>query len=178
MTGGELCGKLAGAPRSAAWATDTLTAMLDRAHRDHWELFDLVARRLAQRHKLALTEYMAALAARRPVIDKLIHRPRGKQRPTVTLMAGLPTRFAPRPVLATPRRPPRRISARRPRGVLRILGQLALELLHPRLQLLDTPVHSQKDFDYRLAPRVIDRLRLNALHTPIFDEAELCPPTH
>jgi hypothetical protein len=137
-----------------------------------------VARRLAQRHKVAFAEYMAAVAARRPVLDELIHRPRGKQRAPVTLMAGLPTRLAPRPVLATPRHPPRRISARRLRGVLRILGQLALEFLHPRLQLLDTPVHSQKDFDYRLAPRLIDRLRLNALHAQIFDGAELCPPTH
>ena len=53
-----------------------------------------------------------------------------------------------------------------------------LELLDTRLQLLDAEIHRQQDFDYGLTPRVIDRLRLSALHSLIFDKAELCPPTH
>ena len=46
------------------------------------------------------------------------------------------------------------------------------------LQLLDPAIHRQEDLHNGLPTRVIDRLRLGALHTPIFDGAQLCPPTH
>src|SRR5271156_6629186 len=72
----------------------------------------------------------------------------------------------------------RRIRARWQRGVARALAQLALELLNARLELMDAAIHRQQHFNHGLTPRVIDRLRLSALHTPIFDKAELCPPTN
>jgi hypothetical protein len=178
MASSDLAGEQPRAASAAARAAHTLAAMLDDTDRDHGQLFDLMARGLAHRQPARLAEHMAAVAAPRPVIDELIDRPRGKQRPAVTLMPRLAARFASRTILPAPRRAPRGIRARRPRRVLRVLGQLTLELLHPRLELHDTPVHRQKDFDYSLAPRVIDRFRLNALHAQIFDGAQLCPPTH
>ena len=45
-----------------------------------------------------------------------------------------------------------------------LLLQLALELLDPRLELLDAAVHPQQHLDDDLSPRVVDRLRLSALH--------------
>src|SRR5664280_2126230 len=45
-----------------------------------------------------------------------------------------------------------------------------------RLELLDPAIHRQQHLNDRLTSSVIDRLSLGALHTPIFDEAELCPP--
>jgi len=178
MASGDLAGKQPRAASTAARTAHTLAAMLDDADRDDRQLFDLMVCRLTHRHPEAFAEYMAAIAARRPVIDDLIDRPRWQHRAPTALMAWLPARIAPRTVLPAPRCSPRGISAGRPRRVPRILGELTLELLDPHLQLLDTPVHRQQDFDYSLTPRPIDRLRLRTLHTPIFDEAKLCPPTH
>ena len=39
-------------------------------------------------------------------------------------------------------------------------------------------IHRQKHLDYSPTPRVIDRLSIRALHTPEFDDVQLCPPTH
>jgi hypothetical protein len=36
-------------------------------------------------------------------------------------------------------------------------------------------IHRQQRLNDAFLPRVIDRLRLSALHTTEFDEAELCP---
>jgi hypothetical protein len=176
MAGGELFRELACATSAAPGAAHTLAAMLGDQDRDHWELFDLMARRLAHRHPVALAEHVAAVAARRPVINEFIHSPRGKQRPPMTLMPRLPSGLAPRPVLPSPRGAPGRFSARWPRGVPRVLGQLTLELLNPRLKLLNTAIHLQQHLDYSLTPRVIDRFRLNALHATKFDGTQLCPP--
>jgi hypothetical protein len=70
------------------------------------------------------------------------------------------------------------IRTRGTRGVPRVLGQLALEFLNPRLQLLNPAIHRQQDFDYSLTPGVIDRFRLNALHANRFDSTQLCSPTN
>lgn len=115
MALGDLPGKLAGAASTTPGAAHALAAMLSDLDRDHGELFDLVARGLAHRHPVALAEHVATVAAPRPVIDELIDRPRGKQRTPVTLMTGLPARFAPRTILPPPRRSPQWIRARRPR---------------------------------------------------------------
>ena len=92
-------------------------------------------------------------------------------------MPRLRTRPAPRRILAPLRRRPWRVRARRTRRITRATTQLALKLLHPRLELLDTTIHRKQNFNYSLTPSVIDRLRLRALHATRFDEAELCPPT-
>jgi hypothetical protein len=55
-------------------------------------------------------------------------------------------------------------------------SQLALQLLHPRLELPNSAIHRQQYLDHSLTPRVIDRFRLNPIPTPRFDEAESCPP--
>src|SRR5665811_1671320 len=137
-----------------------------------------MAHRLTHAEQLTRSEHVAALATLRPVLDELIHRACRQQLAAVALMPRLSALRTPRAILS-PRKPPlaRRIRARRQRGVTRTLSQLPLQLLHPRLQLLDTQVHRQQNLDYSLTPRVINRLRLRALHTPRFDEAELCPPT-
>jgi hypothetical protein len=114
MAGGELFGKLAGAPGSAAGAAHTLTAMLDDPDRDHRQLFDLMVCGLAHRHPVRLAKDVSTPAQAGPMVDDLVHRPRWQQRPPTTLMAGLPTRFAPRTILPASRRAPRRIRARRP----------------------------------------------------------------
>src|SRR5665811_778967 len=134
-----------------------------------------MAHRLTHAEQLTRSEHVAALATLRPVLDELIHRACRQQLAAVALMPRLSALRTPRAILS-PRKPPlaRRIRARRQRGVTRTLSQLPLQLLHPRLQLLDTQVHRQQNLDYSLTPRVINRLRLRALHTPRFDEAELC----
>jgi hypothetical protein len=43
-------------------------------------------------------------------------------------------------------------------------------------ELLDPAIHRQKDFNDGLASGVIDRLGFSAVHTLVFDGAELCPP--
>jgi hypothetical protein len=149
--------------------------MLNHTHRDRRELFDLVARRLAHRAALLRGEHMPAAAARRPVLDYLVDCPRWQQRPAVPLVAILGALLAATGIL-TPRRGAGQVRTRRARGVARALPQLSLELLHPRLQLLDTPVHPQQNLDNSLTPSVIDRLRLSALHNPRFDTPGLCPP--
>src|ERR1700683_271786 len=137
-----------------------------------------MACRLAHAEELAHSEGMAALAALRPVLDDIIHHACRQQLAAVTLV---PRLGAPRTLgaILSPHRPPlaRRIRARTQRGITRTASQLALQLLHPRLELPDTAIHRQQHLDYSLTPRAIDRLRLRALHTPRFDDAELCPPT-
>jgi hypothetical protein len=91
-------------------------------------------------------------------------------------MTGLGALFAPRSILAALRRTGRRIGARRNRGVARTAVQTTLELSDPlilasdpRRQHLDLGVHPQKHLHDRLTTSVIDRFRLNPLHTTGFD---------
>ena len=78
-----------------------------------------------------------------------------------------------------------RIGARGNRRVTRTAVQPTLKLRdplilarNPRGQRLNLSVHPQKHLNDRLTPSVIDRFRLNPLHTKRFDEAELYPPTN
>ena len=136
-------------------------------------------RRLTSRNALFLREHVAAATRHRPVVDKLVDYRRGQQLTTMTLVTRLPARGTARAVLATPtRRCPGPILARRQRRVARIATELALELLDPRLKLRDPTIHRQQHLDNRLTTGVIDRLRLSALHTQTFDNAQLCPPTN
>jgi len=171
-------GDLAGALRSAPRTAQPLTAMLGHPDRQLGQLLDLVAGRLGDRDQLGLAEHVPATAASRPVLDDLVDRRHRQQLPSVALMTGLAARLAPGAILAPPRCRAGRVRARRLRRVARVSLKLTLELLHPRLQLLDPPIHAQQHLDDNLASRVIDRLRLSPLHTPKFDSAELCPPTH
>ncbi len=174
----NLSGQLRPRTLPAARAAHTLSAMLHHDGRYDRQLFDLVALRLARRHALLWRELMSTVTALRPMLDNLVDRARRQQLTAVTLMAILGALLATRSVLAA-RLPAlaRRIRARGCRGVARAAIQLALQLLHPHFELLDAAIHRQQHLDYSLAPRVIDRLRLHALHTTRFDEAELCPPT-
>jgi len=53
------------------------------------QLLDLMARRVAVGHPLGLGEDVPAAAARRPVLDDLVERPRRQQRPALALMPRL-----------------------------------------------------------------------------------------
>ncbi len=94
MASSEVARKPARAPGSAPRATHTLAAMLGHSDRDHGQLFDLVARRLTQRYPVAFAEHIAAVTARRPMVDQLIDRPRRQKWAPVTLMPRLPAKFA------------------------------------------------------------------------------------
>jgi hypothetical protein len=135
--------------------------------------------RLTHTEQLARGKDVAAPAVLRPMLNHLIDRTRRQQLAAVTLVPRLSALRTPRAILS-PRRPPLawRIRARRQRRVTRAPRELTLQLSHPRFELLNTTIHRQQNLDYSLTPRVIDRLRLRALHTPTFAEAELRPPTH
>lgn len=156
--------------------------MLDHPHADYRQLLDLVTHRLAKPDTLAVSEEMAALTLRRPVLEHFIDRPCRQQWPALALMAGLSALRPTRGILPAPRWRTRWIGARRLRAITRTAIQPTLQLSdalilarYPRTQRLDLRVHPQQDINHRLAPSVIDRLRLNTLHTTTFDEAELCP---
>ena len=98
-------------------------------------------------------------------------------------MPGLSATPATRGALAPLRWATRRVRARRGRGVPRAAVQPPLELGDPlvltrdtRFQPADLLIHPQQHRNHNLAALVVDRLRLGALHTPVFDAAELCPP--
>src|ERR1039457_651351 len=132
---------------------------------------------------LVLRELVPAVAAIRPMINDLIDRPRRQQRTALALMPRLATLTATRRVLAAPRRRTRRIRARRLGTVARASVQAPLKLRDPLAlprdplrKLLDLAIHPQQHLNHDIAARVIDRLRLNPIHTPAFDTPELCPP--
>ena len=85
------------------------------------------ARGLTHLAALIDREDVTAATALGPVLDHLIHRAGRQQIAPPALVPGLGTLAATRAILAPswPRRP-RRIGARRQRGVARALGQLAL----------------------------------------------------
>ena len=160
-----------------------LRTVLDDSHRQLGELFDLVEHGLAHRIVFSLQKDMAALTARRPVFDHLVHRTRRQQIPSVPLVAGLPATAAYRGALAALWCLGRRVGTRRGGGVSRAAVQPPLKLSDPlvltsdmRLELLDPAIHRQQHLDHDLAPRVINRFRLDALHKQPFDAAGLCPP--
>ena len=179
--GRQLATRRATAPRAA----HVLAAMLDHPDRDRRQLFDLVTRRLTRGLALVDREDVAAGAALGPVLDHLIHRAGGQQIAPAALVAALGTLRAPRAVLASRGRLAGSIGARRSGGVARVAIQPALELLdplvlagHALLQPLDLSVHAQEHLDDDLAPRVIDGLRLSAVHALGFDAPGLCPLTN
>ena len=97
----------------------------------------------------------------------------------MTLVTRLPTLRTTRTILATPtRRHARRILTRRQRRITRGTTNPTLEPLDPRLKLRDPTIHRQQHLNNRFTPGVIDRLRLNPIHTTRFDNAQLCPPTN
>src|SRR5450432_3573715 len=154
--------------------------MLDHDRGDLRQLLHLMARRIARRDPLSLQEHMPARAALRPVHDYLIDGGPLQQLPTMPLMTRLSALALARPALG-PRRlralllAPR-IARRRTRRVPGVLRQLALQTIDPSRQLLNLTIHPQQHLDHDLAAGVIDRLSLAPVHTPRFDEAELCPP--
>ncbi len=119
------------ARRSAARATHPLRTMLRDRDRDHGQLLDLVAHRLAHSDPLVRGEDVTAATALGPMLDDLVDRPRRQQRPTLALMTRLGALPTPRRILATPGRAGGRIGARRKRGVARTTIQPPLELRDP-----------------------------------------------
>ena len=71
------------------------------------QLLDLMARRLTDRHQLALAEHPPAPACRWPMLDHLVNRPARQQLPTITLMPRLATLLPRRAVLLALARVPR-----------------------------------------------------------------------
>ena len=168
---GRLVGQRGACAPAALGATQALALVLGHPDGDRRQLFELVARRLADRDLLARAEDVAAAAAFRPVLDDLIDRPRRQQRTPVALVAILSAAFAPRRILATQRRR-ERIGARRSGGVPRGAVQLALKLSdllvlarHALLKPPDLLVHPKEDGHHNLAALIVDRLRLRPLHT-------------
>lgn len=95
-------------------------------------------------------------------------------------MTGLGALFATRWIFATLRRAGGRSGARGNRRVARAAVQSAFELRDPlilardpRGQHLNLGVHPQQHLDDRLAPSIINRLRLNPIHTSQFDAPAL-----
>ena len=165
-------------PLTAAGAAHTRAAMLGHVHRDLRQLFDLMARRLAHRDPLASAKTW-------PQSQRSASARRARRPPTAaTARDRAPHAQAGRPAHA--RSDPFRARGGAPGGselggneeLRELLRRARARASHPRFQLLDPAIHRQQHLDYRLTPRVIDRLRLNALHTPRFDAAELCPPTN
>lgn len=149
------------------------------------QLFYLVASGFATTFAVALGERVSAAATRRPVIDHLIDRARRQQVTPTAGMPRLPATATTRTPLSTLALTPRRISARRRRTITRAAIQPSLKLRNPlilpcntRLQPLDLLIHPQQNRHHNLAALVVDRLRLGALHNPIFDTTGLCPLTN
>ncbi len=87
--------------------------MLDHLRGDNGQLFDLVAKRLADREQLPCGERVTAFTVLRPVLDDLIHGRERQQLTAMTLMPGLGALRAPGRVLPTLRPLVRRIDTRR-----------------------------------------------------------------
>jgi hypothetical protein len=162
-----------------------MTPVLGDLDRDHGQLLHLPAHRLAHRDVLAHSEDVSTTTAIGPMLDHLIHRPRGQQRTPPAFVTGLSALFAPRCILAALRRGGRRIGARGNGRVARAAVQSALKLSDalilagdPRGQRLDLDIHPQQHLHDRLTTSVINRFRLNPLHTKRFDTPRSCPPTH
>jgi hypothetical protein len=153
-------------------------AMLGHDHADRRQLKDLAAAEPPARTALLIIKPAPATATRiRIVIDDLIHLVLRFEIAPCTLMPGLPTL---RSTLAVPahqllrlrtrlrptlRARPRRIGRRRLGTGARILARLLLQTPQPILVLADPARQLKHELHTRLAPRVIDRLRLSTVHT-------------
>ena len=177
--------QLSSRPGAAVRAAHALTAMLGHRDGNRRQLLDLMTRRHIDGDQLVAGKLTATTTTRRPVIDELINRPRRQQRPALALMTRLGALLGTRRVLAPLRRRARRVLARRLRGVARVatkpafqLGDALLLTGDPLSQRLDLGIHAQQHRDHHLAALLVNRLRLDPLHTTGFDTATLCPPTH
>src|SRR5271165_1427299 len=164
-------------PRTAAPAAQLVRAMLSEDHADRRQLGNLMATEAATRTLLIGLELSAARATHgRIVIDDLIHligRLQFTASATVPLLSALLTALTLpaqkllrlRSRLRPPLRPRlRRILRRRPRTRAGVLTRLLLQPLQTILVLLDPARQRQNELDARLTTRVIDRLRLHAVH--------------
>ncbi len=152
---------------AARWAAEPLQAVLADLDRERRQLRDLMPRRCRNGLTLVVGENVAAATPLRPVIDDIRHPLDWKQRSPVTRMSRLSARLAPRPARAAALPEPRRVMARRERGVARVALQPLLELLDPlrqrsQLRVLRLQPRRQRHqrLDHRLASRRVDRLRL------------------
>ena len=175
---GHELGQPSAGPCAAVPAAQLVRAMFAHDHADRRQLRHLVATEPPGRPALRVIEPTTAASARiRKVIDDLIHLILGPQLATRTAMPWLATSLAPlglpahqllglRTRLRTPLRPRlRRILRRRLRARARILPRLLLEPLQSILVLSDPVGEIENEPDTSLTPRVIDRLRLRAVHT-------------
>ena len=163
----DIRGKLRPRPLTAAWAAHPRAAMLDHPGRDHRQPFDLMAHRLTHAEQLARRENTAALAALRPVLDDLIHRTQRQQLAAVTLM---PRLGALRTSGAIFPRAARRLPGGSELGgseeFRECFASSGAPASPPALRAAGYAIHRQQNLNYSLPPRVIDRFRLRALHTP------------
>jgi hypothetical protein len=164
--------------------------MLGHRDRDHQQLLNLVAHRVADRDALALDEAVTALAIGRPVLDYLVDRPRRQQRTTLAQMPRLAALPAPRRVLAALGHRARRIHAGRLRTITRTTTQPPLQLhdpltlaRNPRRQALDLRLQTlvlhrqrQQHRDHRITTLLEDRLRLDTLHPQALDAPKVMSP--
>ena len=165
------------------WTAKPLRTMLDHPHRQLRELFDLVNDGLPNRVALLLTKDVSTVAARRPVLHDVAHRAHRQQIPPATFVPGLPATTASRGALASLECFARRVRARGSRGVPRAAVQSTFQLGDPLVLTRNTSfkpadllIHPQQNRHHNLAALLIDRLRLSALHTPVFDTAKSNPP--
>jgi hypothetical protein len=151
--------------------------MLGEDHADRRQLGDLMATEPPTRPLLLSCELSAAPAARiREVIDDLIHLIRRPVLTTSATVSGLSTRLTaltlpPRELLRLPPRlrPPlltrsRRILRRRLGTRTRVLPSLLLQPPQAILVLRNAVREIENELNTRLTPRVIDRLRIGAVH--------------
>ena len=156
-------------------------AMLGHDHADRRQLAHLPATEPPARPALPITKPTSATATRlRVVIDDLIHLILGLEIATCARMPGLPTRLAALALsahqllgLRARLRPPlrtrlRRIGRRRPRTRTRVLARPLLKTPQPILMLRDPARQIENELNTRLTPRVINRLRLGAIHAARF----------
>jgi hypothetical protein len=123
-------------------------AVLGDPDRDRRQLRDLVALGLADGLSLGATETAsAARAALGPMVDDLIKLGLGHELASRALVTRLPTLLTRARRPPGPRSLPRRIGRRRARGVPRVLAQLLLETLDPRLQAGDLALMARRQLD-------------------------------
>jgi hypothetical protein len=165
---------------ATARAAQAVRAVLGQDHARRRQLGDLVAPEAMRRNPLPRGELVPAPAAAVGiVIDDLIDLILRRELATRAAMTALPARLTQhllglhprlRTALLTRRR---RIRRRRLRTIARALTSLLLQLAHPLLkprvrnaQLVKRPRQLENELHAALPARVVDRLRLAALHTP------------
>src|SRR6202451_3734091 len=141
-----------------------------------------MAQRIADRHTPSLTEPVPAGAALGPVLDHIIHRPRRQQVASLALVAELGSPRATRRILrvasgcsAHQRSVAANCSSRPLQPTLELCYPLVLAC-DMSLELPNPAIHREENFNDGPTALAIDSLSPRALHNPIFDKAELCPP--